>query len=310
MSAPDLAVLMGGWSAERQVSLWSGEAVVSALQAAGHRPLALDIKTPDEVMTLAARGVRRVISVLHGLGGEDGRVQAALDLQGIAYPGCGVLASSLAMDKLLTKRLWQAAGLPTADYRVVASAIELGDAAQAFGFPVFVKPSADGSSVGISKVRSEAEVDAAWQSARAGAGVVMVEPCVVGAEYTCSILDGQALPVVRIEPDGEFYDFNAKYLSDNTRYHCPAGLSAADERRLQAVCLAAFDAVGGEGFGRVDFLMGDDLQPSLLEVNTLPGMTSHSLLPLAAKVAGMPMSVLVDRLVQMARVRMPVGVAS
>ena len=171
---------------------------------------------------------------------------------------------------------------------------------------MFVKPSSDGSSVGISKVRDAAEVDAAWHSARAGAGVVMVERCVVGGELTCSILDGAALPVIRIEPDGEFYDFNAKYVSNATRYHCPAGLAPADEQRLQTLALAAFDAVGGEGFGRVDFLMGDDLQPSLLEVNTLPGMTSHSLLPLAARVAGLDMPALLDRMVGLAHARMAV----
>ena len=306
MSVSDLAVLMGGWSAERQVSLWSGEAVVAALRSAGHDPQVIDIRTPAEVMTLAARGVRLVISVLQGTGGEDGRVQSALDLQGIAYPGCGVLASALAMDKLQTKRLWRSLGLPTADWQVVDSPSALRATAEAFGYPVFVKPSSDGSSVGISKVRDAAEVDAAWHSARAGAGVVMVERCVVGGELTCSILDGVALPVIRIEPDGEFYDFNAKYVSNATRYHCPAGLAPADEQRLQTLALAAFDAVGGEGFGRVDFLMGDDLQPSLLEVNTLPGMTSHSLLPLAARVAGLDMPALLDRMVGLAHARMAV----
>lgn len=306
MSASDLAVLMGGWSAERQVSLWSGEAVVPALRSAGHDPQVIDITAPDQVMALAARGVRRVISVLHGTGGEDGRVQSALDLQGMAYPGCGVLASALAMDKLQTKRLWRSLGLSTADWQVVDSAAALREAAERFGYPVFVKPSSDGSSVGISKVRSAADVDAAWQSATAGAGVVMVERCVAGGEWTCSILDGVALPVIRIEPDGEFYDFNAKYVSNNTRYHCPAGLAPEVEQRLQALSLAAFEAVGGEGFGRVDFLMGDDLEASLLEVNTLPGMTSHSLLPLAAKVAGIDMPALLDRLVGLCRVRMAV----
>jgi D-alanine-D-alanine ligase len=308
MIAPsDVAVLMGGWSAERQVSLWSGEAVVAALRNSGLNPQAIDITAPGELLTLPARGVRRVINVLHGEGGEDGRVQALLDLAGIAYPGCGVLASALAMDKLQTKRIWQALGLPTAPWRVAASATDLRAAAAEWCYPLFVKPSADGSSVGISRVTGDAEVDAAWRSARSGTGVVMVEPAVPGAEYTCSVLDGQPLPLVRIEPDGTFYDFNAKYVSNNTRYHCPAGVSAARETEVQALCAKAFAALGGEGFGRVDFLMTDDGEPSLLEVNTLPGMTSHSLMPLAAQAVGMDMSTLVCRLLALARPRLSHG---
>lgn len=296
-----VAVLMGGWSSERQVSIWSGETVLAALQSEGFDTVAVDVRTPAELFALPSLGVSHAFNVLHGTGGEDGTVQAVLDLLGIRYPGCGVLASALAMDKLQTKRLWRAEGLPTADWQCVESAEALAAAAEAFGYPLIVKPAADGSSVGISKIKSPGEVAAAWALARgdgAAGQTVLAERFIPGAEYTCAVLGDQALPLIRIEPDGEFYDYNAKYLSDKTHYHCPAGLDPAHERALQALCLNAFAVLGGRGWGRVDFLMADDQRPFLLEVNTLPGMTSHSLVPLAARTAGIAIGPLCRRLLE------------
>lgn len=296
-----VAVLMGGWSSERQVSIWSGETVLAALQSEGFDTVAVDVRTPAELFALPSLGVSHAFNVLHGTGGEDGTVQAVLDLLGIRYPGCGVLASALAMDKLQTKRLWRAEGLPTADWQCVDSAEALAAAAEAFGYPLIVKPAADGSSVGISKIKSPGEVAAAWALARgdgAAGQTVLAERFIPGAEYTCAVIGDQALPLIRIEPDGEFYDYNAKYLSDKTHYHCPAGLDPTHERALQALCLNAFAVLGGRGWGRVDFLMADDQRPFLLEVNTLPGMTSHSLVPLAARTAGIAIGPLCRRLLE------------
>lgn len=301
MTLPDpaafgrVAVLMGGWSSEREVSLWSGRNVADALGGAGVEVVAVDITKPQDLFALPARGIQRVINVLHGTGGEDGTVQAVLDLLDLPYPGCGVLASAIAMDKLQTKRLWRAEGVPTADWHCVASLDELTAAAAALGYPLIVKPAADGSSVGISKVKHPDQLAAAWAAARGDGSkprVVLAERFIAGSEYTCAVLDGAALPIIRIEPDGEFYDYHAKYLSEQTRYHCPAGLTPDQEAVLQALCLRAFAVIGGEGYGRVDFLMGDDGQPALLEVNTLPGMTSHSLVPMAARAAGIDMGTL------------------
>jgi len=295
-----VAVLMGGWSAERQVSLWSGEGVVAALREKGLDVLALDVSSPEQLFGLRAQGVTRAFNILHGTGGEDGTVQAILDVQGIAYPGSGVLASALAMDKLFTKRIWKAEGLPTADFRVVTSIAEVEAAAAAFGYPFILKPAADGSSVGVSKVKAPEQIAKAYADAlgTSGHNVVMAEAFVAGGEYTCPVLCGTALPVIRIEPDGEFYDFHAKYISNNTRYHCPSGLPAALEASIQAQCLKAFALLGCKDWGRVDFLMGDDGVPMLLEVNTLPGMTSHSLVPMAAKASGLSYADLCLRLLE------------
>ncbi|MDO9452729.1 MAG: D-alanine--D-alanine ligase [Stagnimonas sp.] len=316
-----VAVLMGGWSAERQVSLWSGEGVTKALQERGVEAVGLNISTPAQLFALKSEGYNRVFNILHGTGGEDGTVQAILDLLGLPYPGSGVAASAIAMDKLATKRIWKAEGLPTPDFRVLASVTEAESAAKHFGYPFIIKPAADGSSVGVTKVKSWDQVAAAFAlasglDAKAGTGdrgqgtkssgstpspipstptpllrTVMAEQFIDGgaqhAEYTCPVLRGVALPVIRIEPDGEFYDYNAKYLSDNTQYLCPAGLKAEHEASIQALCLKAFALIGCKDWGRVDFLMGDDGQPQLLELNTLPGMTSHSLVPMAAKVSGL-----------------------
>ena len=287
-----VAVLMGGWSAERQVSLWSGEGVTKALQARGVDAHGLDIAEPAQLFALKAQGYSRVFNILHGTGGEDGTVQAILDLLGLPYPGSGVAASAIAMDKLATKRIWKAEGLPTPEFRVLASVADAEAAARHFGYPFIIKPAADGSSVGVTKVKSALQVAKAFADAEGDTGrVVMAEQFIDGgadhSEYTCPVLRGVALPIIRIVPDGEFYDYNAKYLSDNTQYLCPAGLAAEHEARIQKLCLQAFALIGCKDWGRVDFLMGADGQPQLLELNTLPGMTSHSLVPMAAKASGM-----------------------
>ena len=285
-----VAVLAGGWSSERQVALWSGEGIHAALVAKGVDATLVDA-TPEIVLNLGKQGYDRVFNILHGTGGEDGTVQAVLDLQKIPYTGSGVLASALAMDKLRTKRLWKAEGLPTPEWLWIEREADLALAAERFGLPLIIKPSEEGSSVGVSKVKSADQLLAAWQLARGDRNrVVMAERFIGGGsrghEFTCAIVGGVALPTIRIEPDGEFYDYNAKYLSDNTRYHCPSGLDAAFEADVQAICLRAFEMLGARGWGRVDFMLDGDNRPWLIEANLVPGMTSHSLVPMAAQARG------------------------
>ena len=281
-----VGVLMGGWSSERQVSLWSGEGVVAALKNRDVDVTAVDVDKAA-ILNLPQRGFDRVFSVLHGTGGEDGTVQAVLDLHGIPYPGCGVLASALAMDKLRTKRIWKAEGLPTPDHRVLRTMADADAAAEAFGYPFIIKPTAEGSSVGVTKVKHAAQMDKALVDALGEGGrTVMAERFVAGGEYTCAILDGRALPLIRIEPVSEFYDYHAKYISNDTRYVCPTDLVPTHEAELQAICAKAFETIGGRGWGRVDFMLDVQGKPWLIEVNTVPGMTSHSLVPMAARAVG------------------------
>lgn len=286
-----VAVLMGGWSAEREVSLWSGQAVHAALLARGVDAHAVDAQR-DTLHGLKDAGYARAFNVMHGTGGEDGTLQAVLDLIGLPYTGSGVLASALAMDKLRSKRMWKAEGLPTPDYFLVKTLGELQHAATVLGYPFIVKPSEEGSSVGISKVKAAEQLAAAFALARGDKGrVVMAERFIdsgaAKAEYTCAILDGQALPTIRIEPDGEFYDYHAKYISNDTRYSCPSGLPAALEAQAQQMCAQAFELLGARGWGRVDFLLDTQQRPWLLEANLVPGMTSHSLVPMAARAVGL-----------------------
>lgn len=284
-----VAVLMGGWSSEREVSLWSGQGVSEALKSKGVDVVAVDADK-TAILNLGAQGYSRAFNVMHGTGGEDGTLQAVLDLQGIPYTGAGVLASALGMDKLRCKRLWQAEGLPTPDFKLLHGNDEALAAGDALGYPLIIKPVAEGSSVGVSKVKFATGVVSAFQRARgeydARVRAVMAEKFISGGEYTCAILDGVALPVIRIEPDGEFYDYHAKYISNNTRYHCPAGLPGDVERQAQKICLHAFELIGARGWGRVDFMLDAQNQPWLIEVNLVPGMTSHSLVPMAAKAVG------------------------
>lgn len=286
-----VAVLMGGWSAEREVSLWSGEAVHKALRSRGVDAHAVDAQR-ETLFGLKQAGFDRAFNIMHGTGGEDGTLQAVLELIGLPYTGSRVLASALAMDKLRSKRMWKAEGLPTPDYFLVRTIEELRSAAASLGYPFIVKPSEEGSSVGITKVKSADQLEAALALARGEANrVVMAERFIdsgaTKAEYTCAILDGDALPTIRIEPDGEFYDYHAKYISNDTRYSCPSGLSAALETQARQMCAQAFELLGARGWGRVDFLLDTQQRMWLLEANLVPGMTSHSLVPMGARAVGM-----------------------
>jgi len=287
-----VAVLMGGISAEREVSLTSGAAVLKALQACDVDAHKVDAN-PDNIGLLSADGFDRAFIVLHGRWGEDGVVQGALQAINMPYTGSGVLGCALAMDKVRSKQVWQALNLPTAKYRVLRSKADLDGLIDELGLPLFLKPACEGSSVGISKVSSIEQLTPAWQKAADIGDDVLAEEFISGAELTVSILDGRALPTVRMETDNEFYDYQAKYQSDDTRYFCPAGLSDELETQIQTLALTAYDALACDGWGRVDFILNADGQPMLLEANTVPGMTNHSLVPMAAAAAGIEFEQLV-----------------
>ncbi|MEJ2515168.1 MAG: D-alanine--D-alanine ligase [Gammaproteobacteria bacterium] len=292
-----VAVLTGGRSAEREVSLVSGEAVLAALLRRGVDAEALD-PSPGVIPMLAGAGFDRVWNALHGRGGEDGVMQGALEALGLPYTGSGVLGSALAMDKLRSKQLFAACGLDTPRWRILASSACAGEALEAFGLPLVVKPAGEGSSVGMSKVREPGEMAAAFELASRYAGPVLAEEWITGGEYSVAVLQGRTLPAVRIETPRDFYDYEAKYHSDATQYHCPCGLPAEEEARLAGLVLRAFEAVGASGWGRVDFLLPDDGEPRFLEVNTIPGMTSHSLVPMGAREAGIDFDELVWRVLE------------
>lgn len=292
-----VAVLMGGWSAERAVSLKSGQAVLAALRARGVDAHGLDVDRAI-LNVLASGRYDRAFIVLHGRGGEDGLIQGALELLGLPYTGSGVLASALGMDKLRTKQVWLGQGLPTPAYRLVASAAELTAAAAELGLPLAVKPAREGSSIGISRVDAPTQCPAAWERAVACDSVVLVEPWIQGQEYTGGWLQDEALPLIRLETPREFYDYEAKYQADDTRYLCPCGLPEKREMELRELVRQAFTAVDGRGWGRVDFMVDAQDQTWLLEVNTVPGMTDHSLVPMAARAAGLSFEELVWRILE------------
>jgi D-alanine-D-alanine ligase len=280
-----VAVLFGGTSTERDISLLTGRAVLAGLlrrgvQAEGFDPL----DTP--LAKLLERRIERVFIALHGPGGEDGTLQGALEFLGLPYTGSGVTGSAIGMDKLRTKRLAAAVGIPTAASAVLRTAADCDAALEKLGLPLIVKPATQGSSVGMSKVERAEDLRGAFERAAAVDDVVFAEPWISGAEYTVAVLHRRALPAIRIETARSFYDYEAKYLRDDTRYHCPAGLSAAAEAHMASLALAAFDATGAEGWGRADFMADQTGRPLLLEINTVPGMTDHSLVPMAARAAG------------------------
>jgi D-alanine-D-alanine ligase len=287
MSLGKVAVLLGGKSAEREVSLKSGGMVLKALRSKGVDAHPFDPKERD-VLDLAKERFDRVFIALHGRFGEDGTLQGVLEWLGIPYTGSGVLASALAMDKLRTKRLWAAEGLPTAPYEVLGKDTNLRAAAKRLGTPLFVKPASEGSSVGMSKVRKAADLEEAYALAVNYDPVVLAEKFIDGPELTVAILGERVLPIIRIETPREFYDYEAKYLADDTRYLIPCGLAAKKEKEIQALCLRAFRSLGCRGWGRVDLMLDKRGRPFLLEVNTAPGMTDHSLVPMAAKAVGIP----------------------
>jgi D-alanine-D-alanine ligase len=280
-----VAVLYGGRSAEREVSLMSGQAVLAALRAAGVDAHGVDAGR-DVARELLDGGYARVWLALHGRGGEDGQMQGLLELLGLPYTGSGVLASALGMDKWRSKQLWLAAGLPVPACEVLRADSDFAAVAARLGLPLFVKPANEGSSIGVSKVKAAADLPAAYAAARRHDALVLAEGFCGGGEYTVPLLNSRALPVIRIQPAAEFYDYEAKYFRDDTQYHCPSGLTAAAETRMQSLALTAFETLGGHGWGRVDVLLDASGEPRLLEANTLPGMTSHSLVPMAARAAG------------------------
>jgi D-alanine-D-alanine ligase len=296
-----VAVMFGGRSAEREVSLKSGAAVLAALQRSGVDAHAFDPATQG-LHTLEEQGYKLVFIALHGRYGEDGTVQGALELMGIPYTGSGVMASALAMDKFRTKLVWQAMNLPVPDYTLLTQHSDWNAVVQQLGLPLFVKPANEGSSVGISKVKSVDELPAAYAEAARHDTLVIAEKYIGGGEYTAAILGGQALPVIKIEPANEFYDYEAKYLRDDTRYLCPSGLSPEKEAEMQHLAQQAFAVIGGAGWGRVDFLKDEHDKLYLLEINTSPGMTDHSLVPMAAREAGKNFEQLVIEILGLAHV--------
>jgi D-alanine-D-alanine ligase len=294
-----VAVLFGGKSDERAVSLNSGAAVLAALLRQGVDAHAFD---PAERPLHELQAFDVVLIALHGRYGEDGTIQGALELMGIPYTGSGVMASSIGMDKWRTKMIWMAAGISIPSFVMVQSDSDFAAIAQKLGLPLFVKPANEGSSIGISKVKQAGDLPAAYALAAKSDPLVIAEQFVGGGEYTVGILGERALPIIRIVPANEFYDYEAKYLRDDTQYLCPCGLSAEKEAQIQAEALRAFKAIGGQGWGRVDFLMDEDGRHYFLEANTSPGMTDHSLVPMAAKAAGISFDELVLQILEHAHV--------
>ena len=281
-----VAVLMGGFSSERDVSLNSGAAIVAALQSRGIDAHPFDPKAQD-IVQLKALGFQTAFNTLHGTYGEDGTVQGLLEALGVPYTGCGVMASAIGMDKYRTKLVWQGLGLPVPEFAVLHDNSDFAAIERELGLPLFVKPAVEGSSVGVVKVKEAGSLKAAYQSVKHLHGEILAERFIGGGEYTCAVLNGQALPSIHIIPATEFYDYEAKYNRDDTVYQCPSDLNEADEALMRTLSVRAFAAIGGQGWGRVDFLKDTDGKLYLLEVNTLPGMTSHSLVPKAAAQSGL-----------------------
>ena len=287
-----VAVLMGGWSAEREISLQSGAAVLAALQQGGIDAHGIDVGR-DIAAVLGAGDYSRALIMLHGRGGEDGAMQGLLEVMGLPYTGSGILGSALAMDKLRCKQVWAAEGFPTPEFRVLETEQDCADALAQLGLPLIIKPASEGSSIGMSKVEVEDEMLPAFKTARECEGVIIAEKWITGDEYTAAILNRSVLPMIRLETDRKFYDYVAKYESNDTRYICPCGFDESAEKALGSIMLNAFEAIDASGWGRVDFMLDADQQPWLIEANTVPGMTSHSLVPMAAKQAGIGFNELV-----------------
>jgi len=291
-----VAVLLGGRSGEREISLKSGNAVLAALKQQGVNAHAFDPATQElnELKTFD-----RAFISLHGRFGEDGTIQGALDLMNIPYTGSGVMASSVGMDKWRTKLLWRTTGVITPDFELVNAQSDFAAIEKKLGLPLFVKPANEGSSIGITKVKKSGELEGAYILASKADPLVIAEKFIGGGEYTVGILGETPLPIIRIVPKNEFYDYDAKYLRDDTEYLCPCGLSTEKEAQIQQEALQAFRVIGGRGWGRVDFLMDEAGQHYFLELNTSPGMTDHSLVPMAAKAAGISFNELVIKILNM-----------
>jgi D-alanine-D-alanine ligase len=292
-----VAVLMGGNSAEREVSLNSGRAVCTGLREASVDAHEFDTGESG-IGALLAAGFDRAWIALHGRGGEDGSIQGALGFIGMPYTGSDVLSCALAMDKVKSKKLWLQDGLPTARFWVASRESRSTCQLQGMQYPVFVKPALEGSSIGITKVLGSSGLKAALEIAWDLNCDALIEEYLPGDELTVGILDGKALPLIRVEAANEFYDYQAKYLVDSTNYHCPSGLPEPLETQIQRLAEKAFNSLGCSGWGRIDLILDAEGQPQLLEANLVPGMTSHSLVPMAAKVAGMDFSELVTRILE------------
>jgi D-alanine-D-alanine ligase len=288
-----VAVLMGGQSAEREISLQSGAAVLAALQAAGIDAQAIDTGVTGYQSRLLDGPFARAFIALHGRGGEDGVMQGMLEAAGLPYTGSGVLGSALAMDKLRTKQVWQSAGIPTPAFWAIETRAALQAVAEDLPYPVIVKPAHEGSSIGITRVDRLAELLPAWEAAATYDAQVMIEQWISGGEYTAGILGETVLPLIKLETPHVFYDYEAKYQADSTRYLLPCGLDEKQEHELQAQALAAFHAVDASGWGRVDFMLDEHGKPWFIEVNTVPGLTDHSLVPMAAMAEGIDFEQLV-----------------
>lgn len=287
-----VAVVMGGDSAERDVSLDGGNDVLAGLKRAGVEAFAVD-GAQALLEAIRTSEVDRVFIMLHGRGGEDGTLQGALDTLGVPYTGSGVLGSALSMDKVRCKQVWQARGLPTPAWRLIGAESDLNAVVSDLALPLFAKPNREGSSVGMSLVRNASELQAAVALAARYDDAILVEQYIDGGEYTAGVLGRRSLPLIKIETVTEFYDYDAKYERDDTRYLCPCGLSEESESEFTELAQTAFDAVSAEGWGRVDFMVDKHNRPWLLDVNTVPGMTSHSLVPKAALAAGIEFEELV-----------------
>ena len=292
-----VAVLMGGRSAERDISLDSGSRVLAALQRQGVDAQAFD---PAERPLSDLAAFDRAFIALHGRYGEDGTIQGALELMGVPYTGSGVMASAVGMDKWRTKLIWRAAGLPMPNFIMLDENCDFEAAERHLGLPIFVKPACEGSSIGITRVSRVGQLQAAYREAAKHDTLVIAEQAISGGEYTVAVLGDEALPVVRIVPATEFYDYEAKYLRNDTQYLCPCGLPEAREREMRAQALEAFRVLGCRGWGRVDFLMDERGAAYLHEINTSPGMTDHSLVPMAARAAGISYEQLVWRVLEQA----------
>jgi D-alanine-D-alanine ligase len=292
-----VAVLFGGTSAEREVSLNSGSRVLAALQGQGidAHPFDPATQTLDDL-----KGYDRAFIALHGRHGEDGTIQGALEVMHLPYTGSGVLASALAMDKFRTKLMWQAAGLPVPEYALLTAESDFDAIEAQLGLPLFVKPAREGSSIGVTKVKESGALKAAYAEAARHDSLVIAEKGVMGGEYTVGIVGDEVLPIIKIVPATEWYDYEAKYNRDDTQYLCPCGLPEAKEMEIRKGALEAFRILGGRGWGRVDFLMDEAGNHYFLEVNTAPGMTDHSLVPMGARVAGMEYPALVRRVLELA----------
>ena len=297
-----IAVLLGGTSAEREVSLQSGKAVLEALLNQGYNAHPVDPKEYP-VANLKNDGFDRVFNILHGRGGEDGTMQGLLEQIGLPYTGCGVMASALTMDKMRTKMLWKAFGLPVAEMEVVTretfNNLNSEEVVARLGLPLMVKPSLEGSSVGLTKVKTVEALKSAVEFALKFDNTILIEEWLAGDELTVPVLDGKVLPAIRIVPEGEFYDYEAKYISDNTQYFCPAGLMPEREQELALLVKRAYDAVGCRGWSRIDVMCDSKGNFRLVEVNTNPGMTSHSLFPKSAAIVGISFEQLVVKILEL-----------